>query len=268
MTINILRGKTTKKKDGDTPPDSIGEPDAHVFNCPKCARPLSDGTPKCPSCGQRLILGVALRRATLLAGFGLIIGVFVGAVLTSGVIGTLLTSAADAVASTVDSVNPTPSPSATPSEEPVATPGPVEPTGVPAGAISALTQTTLLDARIVSDAEDLSTAIAGSSTVEIARAMRALATDAANGSAQMARLKAWSGAATVIAVREDFYDRMAKKALDSLQLPLAEGRRYRLYATDMFRILKALPGLDAMSRGLAAAAEVELPVVDYGVLAE
>jgi hypothetical protein len=269
MTINILRGKTTKKKkDGITPPDSIGEPDAHVFNCPKCARPLSDGTPKCPSCGQRLILGVALRRATLLAGFGLIIGVFAGAVLTSGVITSLLSTAAAAVASTVDSATPTAIPSAVPSEAPVATPTPIAEPAIPAAAFSALTQISILDTRIVSNANALAAAVSAKSTVELAKAMRALASDAANGSAQLTRLKAWSGAATVVAAREDFYDRVVKKALDSLRLSLTEGKAYRADARGMLRILKDLPGLDALSRGLAAAAEVELPPVDYGVLAE
>lgn len=265
MTINILRRRNDKRKEA-RPPGAIGEPDAHVFNCPKCARPLSNGTPKCQGCGQRLILGVALRRASLLAGLGLILGVFLGAVLTSGAITGLLSSAAAAVAAQVGNVTPSATPSAIATDAPVVTPVPVVEVGIPPAAISALTQTTLLDSRIVNDAGDLDAALASKSTVDIARAMRALASDAANGSVQVARLKTWSEAGTVVAFRVGFYDRIADRALDSLKRSLTEGKAYRNAAASMLTILADLPGLDAMSRGLAVAAEIELPLVEFGVL--
>lgn len=269
MTINILRGRSGKARE-PRPPDAIGEPDANVFSCPKCARPLANGTPRCPSCGQRLILGVALRRASLLAGFGLIVGIFGGAVLTSGVITSLLASAAAAVQAGVGTVGasavPSPDPSAVATTAPVATPTPVVAITIPSAAVSALSQTTILDARIVADATDLETARAAKSTPDIARALRALASDAANGTVQAKRLKLWSEAGTVVAFRLDFYDRVTDQALAALKVTLADGKTYRTAAAEMLVILADLPGLDAMSRGLADVAGVELPVVEFGPL--
>ncbi len=269
MTINILRGRSGKPKEA-RPPDAIGEPDANVFSCPKCARPLANGTPKCPSCGQRLILGVALRRASLLAGFGLIVGVFGGAVLTSGVITSLLRSAAAAVSAGVATVTPTTAPSPVPTNvataAPVATPPPVVAVTIPSAAMSALGQTTILDARIVADATDLDAALAAKSTADIARTLRALASDAANGTVQAGRLKTWSEAGTVAAFRLDFYDRVTNHALGALKVTLSDGKAYRKAAAGMLVILADLPGLDAMSRGLASAASLDLPVVDFGIL--
>lgn len=265
MTVNILRGKGKRK--GAEPPDSIGEPDAHVFNCPKCSRPLSNGAPKCPGCGQRLILGVALRRASILTGFGLIIGVFAGAVLTSGVVSTLLSSAAAAVGVTVEGVLPSAAPSAVPTTAPVVTPAPVTEPTIPSAAVSALGQLALLDARISSDASDLLDAYLARSTADTARALRALASDAGNGTKQTTRLRAWTDAGDLAALRLAFYDRVERVALDALKLSLADRTEYRDAARTMLGVLREMPVLDEMSRALALSASVELPPVDYGKLA-
>ena len=65
---------------------AIGETDSHVFNCPSCARPLSEGTSKCPACNTRLIMGVALRRAGMILALGVVIGVLLGGAVMSAVI--------------------------------------------------------------------------------------------------------------------------------------------------------------------------------------
>ena len=74
MAFNLLRGRLPGQRSDEPPKLAIGEADAHVFNCPTCSRPLNDGTPKCPACGTRLIMGVAVRRAATLMGFGAIVG--------------------------------------------------------------------------------------------------------------------------------------------------------------------------------------------------
>ena len=98
MAINIRKWRLPLARPKMPHVGTIGEPDAHVFNCPKCARPLTEGTPRCPGCGDRLIMGVVLRRAGTLMGFGFVIGLFIGGVVMSAVLTTLLETPAPAVA--------------------------------------------------------------------------------------------------------------------------------------------------------------------------
>ena len=72
MATNVLRGKSRGTKPPEDKGLAIGETDAHVFNCPACARPLSNGTSACPGCGARLIMGVTLRRALAILVLGMV----------------------------------------------------------------------------------------------------------------------------------------------------------------------------------------------------
>lgn len=264
MTINILRGRTTRARREPKPPNAIGEPDARVFNCPKCSRPLSEGTPRCPGCGQRLILGVAIRRAAILSGFGLIVGMFIGGVITSGVIGGLLDSAGRVVGVTPAEVA---LPTTAASSVPIVTPVPAEPApAVPAAALSALTQMARLDGRMAVDAAALIDP-AGSSGADLARGLRALAADAANGADQVARMAGWAAGAWVAGDRAAFYTKIAGAARDALRVTVTNDKAYRKAATSVLKILQDLASLDAASRDLASTVSLDLPPVDLGVLA-
>ena len=94
----------------------IGEFEPHVFACPDCGRPLSDGTSRCPGCGVRLTLGVPVKRAGAILALGLVVGFLFGGVVT--VAATFLSAHAASAAGVAD---PTPAPAVTaaPGEVPV-----------------------------------------------------------------------------------------------------------------------------------------------------
>jgi hypothetical protein len=244
---------------------AIGEPDAHVFNCPKCARPLTEGTPRCPGCGVRLIMGVVFRRAGTLMGFGFVIGLFIGGVITSAVITTLIHPATPTVAA---------APAGDGTTAPIS-PGPrassgtvVPPAVIPAAALSSLRQSSLLDARIADDADALSRAYkAKASAVDIALILRSLASDAAIGSDIATQLRTWDEGTALAADRAAFYAAVSAIAHDGLRASMSDKKSYRATARAMLNELKALAGLDAGSRALAVTAGIELPDVDLGVLA-
>ena len=236
---------------------AIGEADAYVFNCPACARPLSNGTMKCPGCGSRLIMGVLLKRAGAILVLGIAIGVVVG--------GGLMGSIAMLSAST----------SATAIQQPVATiptTAPVAPTvptaapplaAAPQTAISALSGTAVVNGRITVDAMTLKTTLAtrGVSTFEIARALRSLAADAALGMDLTGRMAPWTDARHVTAELDAFYRSMASAARDGLRASLTDASAYRASATAMLATIEDLGSVDASSRALAATVSLELPPV-------
>jgi hypothetical protein len=259
MTLNILKWRPSAGKSKVPNAGSIGEPDAHVFNCPKCARPLSDGTPRCPGCGTRLIMGVVFRRASILMGFGFVIGVFLGGVVTSIVITTLLHApSTEAVSQTGDPAGPVGSRAPGASAAPAA---PVIP--IPAVALSSLRQMTLLDARIVADAGSLSSALqAKKSAVDLALVLRSIASDATIGADLVPQVQSWDDAYQFAADRQSFYDSVLAVAGDGLRASLSDKTAYRLTARKMLNVLRGLPALDAASRELATTAKVNLPKVD------
>ena len=69
MTSNVVDAKPKTPKAGEKGL-AIGETPTNVFNCPSCARALSEGTSVCPNCGAHLIMGVLLRRAGLILALG------------------------------------------------------------------------------------------------------------------------------------------------------------------------------------------------------
>ncbi len=265
MATNIRRFKLPMTRPKMPQIGAIGEPDAHVFNCPKCARPLTEGTPRCPGCGVRLIMGVVLRRAGTLMVFGFIVGALIGGSVMSLVISTLV-NPATAVA-TVDAAD---DPAATdPSGAPVASQAPaaVGP-AIPAPALSSLRQSTLLDARIAADADALSEAYrTKASAVDIALILRSLASEANIGSDLAPQLRTWDDAHKLSMDRGDFYDAVGGIARDGLRASMSDKKDYRATAKTMLSALRRLVTLDAESRALATTAGVDLPPVDLGSLA-
>jgi DNA-directed RNA polymerase subunit RPC12/RpoP len=236
---------------------AIGEADAYVFNCPACARPLSNGTMKCPGCGSRLIMGVLVKRA----GAILVLGIAIGVVVGGGLMGSIAMLSASATATAIEQ------PVATvPTTAPVA---PAVPTAAPPlaaapqTAISALSGTAVVNGRITVDAVTLKTTLAtrGVSTIEIARAIRSLAADAALGMDLTGRMAPWTDARHVTAELDTFYRSMASAARDGLRASLTDAGAYRASATAMLATIEDLGSVDASSRELAATVSLELPPI-------
>jgi hypothetical protein len=236
---------------------AIGETDAHVFNCPACARPLSEGTSKCPGCGARLVMGVRLKRAGAILALGVVVGVLIGGVSTAAAITLGLADPAPALA-----VVPSAAPSAAPS--PTAMPSyAIENPLAPVAAVSALSGTAVVNGRIAVDAKTLSNTLARSNatTTEIARALRSLAADAALGIDLAGRLATWPDASPVQTALDDFYRSMSQTARTGLRYSLADPAGYRAAGAAMLDVLATLGPVDALSRTLAETVDLELPPV-------
>ena len=259
MATNLLRGKSRRPKikldyRRGFP---IGESDAHVFNCPACSRPLSDGTARCPGCGVRLVMGVMLRRAGSILALGIVIGVLLGGGTTAAAI-TLSLGDSRAIAAAQGHVTPaSPSPSPTPSRTADST------VGGPQAAVTALSGTAVVNGRIALDTATLASTLADkrASATDIARALRSLAADAALGLDLTARLAPWRNAATVMTDLDTFYRKIADSARAALRASLDDTTSFRRSAAQMVSILAGLRAADAMSRVLAATVNLELPPV-------
>lgn len=255
MTTNLVRGKARDAADRAARALTIGEPDARVFTCPACSRPLPNGTWRCTGCGVRLIMGVTLRRAGAVLVLGIAIGVLFGG---ATMVGAIALSRTQPAAVVVGQPAAAPiAPSAAPPAEYVA------PAGVPPAALSALSGTAVVNGRIAVDAMTLSTTLVrrGATTIEIARALRSLAADAALGVDLTGRFRPWTDAAPVMTKLEDFYQAMAGTAHVGLRAPLSDDRSYRASAAEMMTVLGSLGDVDAASRTLASSVGLELPPV-------
>jgi hypothetical protein len=255
MATNVLRGKSRGTKPQEDKGLAIGETDAHVFNCPACARPLRNGSWRCSGCGVRLIMGVTLRRALGILVLGMALGMPLGIVATVSAV-TLSLPGPPAAIVVIPSASPVPPTAAPASQTPVVT-------TIPASAISALSGTTVVNGRISVDAATLSATLKkkGVETIEIARALRSLAADAALGIDLTSRLTPWADARTVQAELDTFYRGMADTAKTGLRASLADVAAYRKAGNAMLVVIADLAEVDAASRELAATIDVELPPV-------
>jgi hypothetical protein len=280
MTIHILRGKTaslrrgwralprpslsalTAPKPPRTPSYGIGDADAHVFNCPVCARPLPDGTWKCPGCSTRLVFGVTLKRAGGLLSFGLVAGILLGGFAMSVAIGLGLPSSAEAGTDTPGIVNipgQGPTKSLAPGETPVAA-------VAPKASLAAMRQIALLDQRIADDGALLASAVRANRPDNIARALRALGADSAVGAKYVEALATWPDAAAVAASRSAFYDKVTSTSRAALAKSISNKKAYKASGKSMLTVLKKVAKLDTDARALAATAGSDLPVVNYSAI--
>lgn len=259
MLTNLLRGKTKESKPAsDAPMGSsglaIGDADAHVFNCPSCSRPLSEGTSRCPGCGARLIMGVLLKRAGAILALGFVSGILIGGLVTAAAI--TLSLRDPAVVAVIPSASPAPTTS----------PAPTAAASIPVQsgpAVTALSGTAVVNGRIAVDMATLQAKLSNSnvSTIELARALRSLAADAALGTDLVDRLAPWREATTVKGQLDGFYTTIASKAHQALQASLSDTAGYRRAGAEMLTVLGGLGEVDAASRVLAATVDLELPPV-------
>ena len=255
MTINALRGKTTRTRRTRRQSIPIGEADANIFNCPACARPLAVGVSRCPECRTRLIDGVRATRAVGFMAIGVLIGAIVGAA-TVGVVAVVALAEPGAVIETPGVTGPAAS-GAPGASAPVGAPRPV----VPAAAVAALRQSALLNQRLVIDGKRLSGALAAKkpSGVEIARILRVLAASATFGDRVAPDVADWPDGQLVSAGLADFYAEVGETAREGLKASVNNNRAYVSAGKAMKRVLAGLDDLDAEARVLAAWADVDLP---------
>jgi hypothetical protein len=256
MTIDALRAKSTRARRLKRPDIPIGEADANIFNCPACARPLAVGTSRCPACSTRLIDGVRATRAAVFIAIGFLVGGIVGAGL-GGVVA--LAATAEPAAIVEPNTNATPS-GAPLASAPVLAPDPT----VPASALAALHQTTLLNQRIVIDAERLEAAVKAKtpSAVEIARVLRVLAASAGFGDRVAPDVADWSDGATLSEGLVEFYATIGTTARDGLSASVNNRSAYVKAGRSMLSVLGGLDDLDAEARVLAAWAQFALPPLE------
>lgn len=250
MTVDALPRESTNA--------ALGIADTNIFLCPRCRRPLAVGVSKCAGCGTRLVAGVPLLKVSGFIGAGLIVGLLVG----GGAVGaaTLLGRPATSIspltpAAAVPSAAPAPG-----SAAPAPSVAPVVP-AVPPAALSALRQSTVINQRLLADAELLSQAMGGSSpaSTDIAPLLRSLAATAAFGDRAATAVGTWDDASVVATDLSAFYASIDRVAGEGLSASLNNARAYRDAGRKMLAVLAGVTDLDAASRGLAATVDVELP---------
>ena len=261
MTLDAIHPPAERSLESETVSVAIGEPDANIFLCPECSRPLSVGSSRCARCGTRLVAGVPLKKVSGFVGLGLMAGLLVGGGI--GVVTLLSGSVATPVPAPLPAAIPSAVPASVAPAPPVPSVVPVDP-GVPPAALSALRQSTIVNQRLLADTDLLTRAMAveAPSAAEIAPLLRNLASTAAFGDAPAATVGTWDAATTVSRDLAAFYAAVERVADDGLAASIANERAYRDAGRRMLAVLDGLTDLDAASRGLAATVDVELPALD------
>jgi len=261
MTIDALHG-TVERHDPPGGTGAIGTPDANIFLCPSCTRPLAVGVSRCAGCATRLVRGVPLLKASGFAGLGLVFGLAVGGGLAGGlmVIGrpgscAVAPPAVATVASPAVLPSVVPAPSSPP--HPTAAPGDAS---VPPAALTALQRSTTVNQRLRVDADLLRKALAvDPSPAGIAPLLRNLATTAGFGDGIATTVGTWDDAADLSVELASFYGSIGRIADGALAASLTNDRAYRDGARRMLDVLDRLTALDAASRRLASTVDLELP---------
>jgi hypothetical protein len=248
MTIDALHGTVDRPLDPSIGGAEIGAPDANIFLCPRCTRPLAVGVSRCAGCKTRLVAGVPLLKVSGFVALGLIAGLAVG----GGIVGALTlagggtSAAAVAPPAAVPSAVPVASGVARTSAAPLPSIVLVDP-AVPAPALTALRRSTTVNQRLLVDADQL------------APLLRNLAATASFGDGIASTVGTWDEAADLSAALASFYGSIDRIAQDALTASITNDRAYKEGATRMLAVLDRLAGLDARTRALATTAGLDLP---------
>ena len=258
MTIDALHGTVDRPLDPSTGGAAIGAPDANIFLCPRCTRPLAVGVSRCAGCKTRLVAGVPLLKVSGFVALGLIAGLAVG----GGIVGalTLAGGAMSTAAVAPPAAVPVASGVALASAAPQPSIVPVDP-AVPAPALTALRRSTTVNQRLLVDADQLARALAARdpSPADIAPLLRNLAATASFGDGIASTVGTWDQAADLSAALASFYGSIDRIAQDALTASITNDRAYKEGATRMLAVLDRLAGLDARTRALATSAGLDLP---------
>jgi hypothetical protein len=235
-------------------PIAIGEPDANIFNCPSCARPLATGAQRCPGCGTRLILATPARRVGIFVSAGMVIGLLFG-----------FSFAAAMGAMSEPRTGSTATPAPTTGPGPIAsvpvvigqTPAPT----VPAASRAALGQAAALNARLLDGQANLRVLLRDEDldSAAVADTLRSLAADAAFGQDLALRLGQWDEAYELSLDLANLYGSVRSTSREALAASIRNDPAYRAAAQKMIAVLAELPPLDAKLRELAESIGVRLP---------
>jgi hypothetical protein len=267
MTIDALHGPVDRPRDQANAMPALGTPDANIFPCPRCTRPLAVGVARCGGCRTRLVAGVPLIKVSGFVALGLVVGLAVG----GGLVGALILLARPMTAptaapplavapSSIPGVRPGASEIVPASVAPAPSTVPMAP-GVPPAALTALRQSTTVNQRLVADATFLAGAMAAAdpSPAEIAPLLRNLAATAASGDRIAASIGTWDEGETFSRALADLYASIDRIAGDGLAASVTNERAYRDAGRRMLAVLDGVTDIDAAARRLAASVEVELP---------
>jgi hypothetical protein len=266
MTIDALHGPVDRPRDQANADPAIGAPDANIFLCPRCTRPLAVGVSRCAGCRTRLVTGVPLLKVSGFVGLGLVLGLAAGGGL-AGALTLLSRPVAAPVAGSPTVVAPSAAPVASagtaPSVAPAPSAAPIVP-GIPPAALNALRQSTTVNQRLLADADLLATAMAGSdaSPAAIAPLLRTLASTASFGDRIATSVGTWDDGVAMSEALADFYASIDRVADEGLAASITNERAYRDAGRRMLAVLDGLTDLDAAARSLAATVDVELPALD------
>ncbi len=262
-------------------PIAIGEIDQTVFSCPGCNRPLALGARRCPGCATRLVMRVEVRRASVFIGLGLIAGLAVGGVLTatSFLVDQPARDAAIAKAAAAAALASVPQAPA--SQAPVATAGTGSSngngngngngagagsgsgavTGVSALTRSAIGQAAAIDARLVTSAVALQTALAAPAfdAVAVSQLLRTMSADAVYGLQLTTHIGAWDRGKALSAELAGFYTAIKDTAAEGLTASIRNQAAYEAAAGAMLNLLQTLPAVDASVIAAAEDAGAKLP---------
>lgn len=260
MTVEVARGRARRGKNEAIEQAAIGEADANIFNCPRCARPLAVGNSRCAGCGLRMVAGVPLARVSGFVATGLVLGLLVGGGSVFAVT-TLMRPVAKPVAQAPAAVVPSAVPVAPSAAAPVVDPAIP---AIPAAAASALRQSTTLNQRLLADADRLATVLSSDrpSGAEIAPLLRALASTASFGDRLAPNVAQWPDGVAVSDSLVMFYAAVGRVADEGLTASVQNDRAYVDAGRKMLVVLDRLTDIDAESRTLAASGEMDLPPLD------
>jgi hypothetical protein len=154
-------------------------------------------------------------------------------------------------------------PSAAPVDEAPA-PAPIADPAIPAAAVSALSQSALVDQRLAADGAALAASLSARSpsTAEIARSLRALASNAAFGDRIAPDIGTWSVGSPLSSGLVELYADVGRTAREGLSASLNNRAAYVAAGRAMLAVLADLPELDAAARVLAGSIDLELVPLD------
>jgi hypothetical protein len=258
MTIEVLGRKTrtrkptkrAKPREVVPAPIAIGEPEANIFSCPVCGRPLATGASRCPGCRTRLILATPARRVAIFVLAGLIAGLLLAWVVSSAV------AFVSGPSRTTPGIGPRAS-SGPIASNPAATPGAT----IPPAARSAISQAATLNARFQAAGVSLRSALKQKNldSPAIADTLRLLASDAAFGEDLAPRLGSWEAATELSAALNYLYGSIRGTAREALGSSISNAPAYRDAAQKMLSVLGDVGPLDTRVRELAATWNIRVP---------
>jgi hypothetical protein len=256
MTFEATRPEDQELTSASLPlPMAIGMADANIFSCPRCGRPQAVGNGRCAGCGLRMVGGIPMLKVAGFVAAGLMIGLLVagGAIAVVTVLGRSPAATVDKGPSGV-----------TASGAPLASgvPRPLDPT-ISGAAVSALSQSTTVNSRLLNDVRQLKAALNASRPTgsDIAPILRSLVTTASLGQRLAPTVGEWADAATVSDRLVAFYASVSRVAEDGLAASIKNNSAYTAAGKRMLRVLDDIASLDAASRALAATAGINLPAL-------